>query len=242
MISLDFGILFSVQSMVAGRPDTAVGFKISPDGMTKALLGRLQSVFRFVDHKAYVFASDIIGRYGDEIVGSMQLRRLEEVERVVEATLLIDVWDKRLYLLIDSGYRLQDLAELKDLPESFKRIFYLKADQLPGINPVDHSFIVGLAPPVLVLEKSKVQSIFYEKNNHVLKPSAEDDFSVQYDFRRALPGLYVISLSAPALPPQTRRFYADPEIYAKPPFAVLDVKVAEGQFNLEEYTIEFKSK
>jgi len=242
MISLDFGILFTLQSRVAEHPGTTAGFKITPDRKTQDLLDRFQSVFRLIENKAYVFASDMMGQLEEEIIGGLQLARLKEINRLVEATFLIEVWDKGLYKLLDSGYRPQDLTELKDLPESFKRVFYLKADQLPGINPIDYSFIVGLAPPVLMLEKSKVQSITFEKNNQVLNPSAEDDLSVQYDFRRALPGLYLISLNAPALPPQTRRFYADPEIYTKPPFAVLEVKVAQGQFNLKEYTIEFKSK
>lgn len=240
MIGLDFGILFSVQASVAGLPATNSGFRIMPDRRTKSTLDRLQSVSRFLDNKAYVFASDIIGRYEEEALGNTRPARLKEVNQNISSTFLVGITDKRLYSLLDFSYRPGDIPALKNLPDTFKRIYYIDAGQLPGANPIDRSAIIGLAPPVLAMARSEVEFIRSIKSGKTLSPSNEDDQTVQYNFRNAVVGLYELSLNIPA--PNTRIFYADPEVFSRPPFAIIELEVPQGAFTLKEYIIEFKNK
>ncbi len=240
MISLDFSILFSLEALVSGTPQSSSSFNITPSRTTQIAFDRLQSVFRRIDGKTIIFASDIVGEYTERDDNNQPINPSIKITQNLETTFLVNVSNKEIFRLIDLAFRPEDLVALQDLPTGFKRVYHVKADELAGGRLIDKSDIIGLAPPILNLEKSKFESLHYQKEQRILAPISEDDNYLQYDFRTAPKGLYILNFRANLA--QAKKIYVDPELYAQPPFAVIEVSVPAGQFTLEEYRIEFKNK
>lgn len=240
MISLDFGILFTVKVSIEGVLNSSAGFRILPSNTSKALLEKLQSVYRFIDGTGHIFASDLIGLFEEQVITGHNVARLSQINETFVISLLIYLTDTSLAQKLDLSYRRSDLSELQNLPTSVKYCYYIDNNQLPIENPIDKSAIVGLAPPVLIFPKGKIASAVFTRDGSVLTPSDEDDVNVQYNFRQAIPGLYEINLNEPT--GEKRKVYIDPILFNKVPFAIMDVVIPKGNFTLNEYELIFKKK
>ncbi|MEM7373495.1 MAG: hypothetical protein AAF587_33015 [Bacteroidota bacterium] len=239
MIGLDFGILFSLKAEVEGSPASAAGFQFVPASTTRDLLDRLQAVARSIDDQFMVFASDVFGIFAEETVGTTKPFRLKEINLRIEGRVYISVSDSSIHSLIDSTFRPSDLAVLQALPPGFKWMYYVDSASLPAANPIGQSSIVGLAPPVLSIQNSRLGKIAHVASGKTLQPFLADDVRSQFNFGLAEPGLYQLTLINPSV---NRKFYADPAIFSRPPLAVVEVRVPKGTVSVKQHNIVFKKR
>ena len=241
MIALDYDILFSLKVGVENTPFSNKGFRVGVSSATDTLLHRYQSIFRFIDDKfdpttesiAYVFASDVLATFTSSPYG------IATVDKDLFASLLIYPSNPSVVRTIDFSFVPQNLVALDRLLGNVKPVFYKALQAQVGPFVLDEQDIIALVPTVLSFPKNEIDSIVYESNNRLFSAESTDDLTIQYNFRTASTGVYLVNFKNPV---EVKKIYVAPDLFRKPPLAIAEVTVLQGNFALKEYELEFKKK
>lgn len=243
MIELDFGILVAINASINTMPKTQEEFLIRPSKATKLLLSRHQSVFRFRAGKGHVLASDLLATFDVTQNGAREVKELNEIRK--KATLIFSICSANYAVrsLIDSFFKPQELPALQGLSPAFKPVYVIPLEEnSPEDITINDSQLMGLTPPILNVEKSKISTIHRKSDGQLLQPIIEEDTRLQYNFRNAKEGIYKITFTDST----TTEIYSNIDWYAKPPLGIVEITLkpatTPNSFVIKEYQLKFKKK